>query len=381
MKKKDKQNMQQLQASQPKRGIRLSTIIDVFMFITGILLTVMFFLPVYKDTVTYNKDFFKLDNLIGFFPDNAASYMGLAGRFLDDRNIAVTIMIIAFMLVMPILLAVLTFPKLRKISALSVLPIIVLVAGQFFFGSGFVVEQKALEFAPFGYFYNVLIFQLPVLYILFIIQSIIEAGRMKKEAKNAPVNNTPVNNIPVNNIPDPMYQQQMNNQPFGMPQGGYNQPMGQQYAPQGGFEQPVPPVNDQSFGMPQGGFNQPMGQQYAPQGGFEQPVSPVNDQQFEAPLDDVQQAQERVEETFSSVEEHVDNIVAAPETVAEDVAETVSENVSEATSEVQEEVVEMAAPSSETEQPVRMQPAFCQQCGARLEQGALFCMQCGAPVK
>lgn len=343
MKKKDKQNMQQLQASQPKRGIRLSTIIDVFMFITGILLTVMFFLPVYKDTVTYNKDFFKLDNLIGFFPDNAASYMGLAGRFLDDRNIAVTIMIIAFMLVMPILLAVLTFPKLRKISALSVLPIIVLVAGQFFFGSGFVVEQKALEFAPFGYFYNVLIFQLPVLYILFIIQSIIEAGRMKKEAKNAPVNNTPVNNIP-----DPMYQQQMNNQPFGMPQGGYNQPMGQQYAPQGGFEQPV---------------------------------SPVNDQQFEAPLDDVQQAQERVEETFSSVEEHVDNIVAAPETVAEDVAETVSENVSEATSEVQEEVVEMAAPSSETEQPVRMQPAFCQQCGARLEQGALFCMQCGAPVK
>ena len=54
MKKKNAQNPQQFQAAPPKRGMRLSTIIDVFMFITGILLTAMFFLPVYKDTVSYN---------------------------------------------------------------------------------------------------------------------------------------------------------------------------------------------------------------------------------------------------------------------------------------------------------------------------------------
>ncbi|SES36207.1 zinc-ribbon domain-containing protein [Butyrivibrio fibrisolvens] len=262
MKKKNAQNPQQFQAAPPKRGMRLSTIIDVFMFITGILLTAMFFLPVYKDTVSYNKDFFKLDNLLGFFPDNAASYFGLAGKFLDDRNVAVTVMIFAFMFVMPILLAVLTFPKLRKLSGLAIIPIIVLVSGQFFFGAGFVIEQKALELAPIGFCYSVLIFQLPALYTIFIIQSIIEAGRLKKELKNAPNMGASA----------PAFGQPMGGQQFG-PQGGFQPMNDQQFGPQGGFQ----PMNDQQFG-PQGGFGQPVNdQQFAPQGGFAQPA---NDQQF-----------------------------------------------------------------------------------------------------
>ena len=262
MKKKNAQNPQQFQTAPPKRGMRLSTIIDVFMFITGILLTAMFFLPVYKDTVSYNKDFFKLDNLLGFFPDNAASYFGLAGKFLDDRNVAVTVMIFAFMFVMPILLAVLTFPKLRKLSGLAIIPIIVLVSGQFFFGAGFVIEQKALELAPIGFCYSVLIFQLPALYIIYIIQSIIEAGRLKKELKNAPNMGASA----------PAFGQPMGGQQFG-PQGGFQPMNDQQFGPQGGFQ----PMNDQQFG-PQGGFGQPVNdQQFAPQGGFAQPA---NDQQF-----------------------------------------------------------------------------------------------------
>ncbi len=41
--------------------------------------------------------------------------------------------------------------------------------------------------------------------------------------------------------------------------GGYGQPYGQQYPPQGGY------------GQPQGGYGQPYGQQYPPQGGYGQP--------------------------------------------------------------------------------------------------------------
>ncbi|MCR5772728.1 MAG: zinc-ribbon domain-containing protein [Butyrivibrio sp.] len=401
MKKKDKQNAQQVQARPPKKGIRLSTIIDVFMFITGILLTIMFFLPVYKDAVAYDSNYFKFDNLFNIFPDNAASYLGLAGRFLDDRNVAVTIMIFSFMFVMPILLAVFTFPKLRKISALAILPIIILVGGQFFFGAGFIIEQKALEFAPLGFFYSILIFELPVLYIIFIIQSIIEAGRIKKEAKNAPV---------VNNIPDPSYQQ------YG-PQGGFGQPMGQEFVPQGGYGQPQP----QQFGGPQGDFGQPMGQQYMPQGGFEQQSQPMNNQQFasqdnfqQAPVNEQQpqnnfysaepsynsQMQEEVSETVaentSNVYDNASNAFEAADNASEKVEEAVTENLSEAVEEVSEKVEEANEASevkevkeevkdtlnaAAAEEPVKMQPAFCQQCGAKLEPGALFCMQCGAPVK
>ena len=387
MKKKDTQNQQQVQAAPPKKGIRLSTIVEVFMFITGILLTAMFFLPVYKDTVKYNSDYFKLDNLLNVFPDNAASYLGLAGRFLDDRNVAVTVMIFAFMLVMPILLAVLTFPKLRKISALSIIPIIILVAGQFFFGFGFTVEQKALELAPFGYFYSVLVFQLPMMYLIFIIQSIIEKGRMKREAKNAPAM-------------DPSYQQ------FA-PQGGFGQqPMeGPQFGgPQGGFGQ-QPPMNDQQF-APQGGFGQPMeGPQFGgPQGGFGQPA-PMNDQQF-APKNDFQQAPSFNEQPQNSFVTEAPEPAPAPEPVFaepsfsaaaepvveapvnfEEAKESVTEDLSEKAPEVAETVdntvgtIDASIEAPQAEEPVKMQPAFCQQCGAKLEQGALFCMQCGSPVK
>ncbi len=412
MKKKDTQNQQQVQAAPPKKGIRLSTIVEVFMFITGILLTAMFFLPVYKDTVKYNSDYFKLDNLLNVFPDNAASYLDLAGRFLDDRNVAVTVMIFAFMLVMPILLAVLTFPKLRKISALSIIPIIILVAGQFFFGFGFTVEQKALELAPFGYFYSVLVFQLPMMYLIFIIQSIIEKGRMKREAKNAPAM-------------DPSYQQfapqggfgqqPMEGPQFGGPQGGFGQqpPMNdQQFAPQGGFGQ-QPPMNDQQF-APQSGFGQPMeGPQFGgPQGGFGQPA-PMSDQQF-APQNDFQQAPFFNEQPQNSFVTEAPEPAPAPEPVPvpapepvfaepafsataepvveapvnfEEAKESVTEDLSEKAPEVAETVdntvgtIDASIEAPQAEEPVKMQPAFCQQCGAKLEQGALFCMQCGSPVK
>ena len=454
MKKKNAQNPQQFQAAPPKRGMRLSTIIDVFMFITGILLTAMFFLPVYKDTVSYNKDFFKLDNLLGFFPDNAASYFGLAGKFLDDRNVAVTVMIFAFMFVMPILLAVLTFPKLRKLSGLAIIPIIVLVSGQFFFGAGFVIEQKALELAPIGFCYSVLIFQLPALYIIFIIQSIIEAGRLKKELKNAP-------NM---GVPAPAFGQPMGGQQFG-PQGGFQPMNDQQFGPQGGFGQPA---NDQQFG-PQGGFGQPVNdQQFAPQGGFAQPANdqqfgpqngfaqPAADQQYGMPQEQFQQAPsfeqqqnnfyseapvneipapsyeetvneapsfdnaaeaaqnatenfEEVNETAGAASEAVDNgsdnaFDNSSENEADnsfgnvsaDSSESVSGNTTEFESqapvsetsntapsyaEPAPEQTSFTAPAQEAQEPVKMQPAFCQHCGAKLEQGALFCMQCGAPIK
>ena len=454
MKKKNAQNPQQFQAAPPKRGMRLSTIIDVFMFITGILLTAMFFLPVYKDTVSYNKDFFKLDNLLGFFPDNAASYFGLAGKFLDDRNVAVTVMIFAFMFVMPILLAVLTFPKLRKLSGLAIIPIIVLVSGQFFFGAGFVIEQKALELAPIGFCYSVLIFQLPALYIIFIIQSIIEAGRLKKELKNAP-------NM---GVPAPAFGQPMGGQQFG-PQGGFQPMNDQQFGPQGGFGQPA---NDQQFG-PQGGFGQPVNdQQFAPQGGFAQPANdqqfgpqngfaqPAADQQYGMPQEQFQQApsfeqqqnnfyseapvneipapsyEETVNEapSFDNAAEAAQNATenfeevnktagAAAEAVdngsdnafdnsfeneadnsfgnvSADPSESVSGNTTEFESqapvsetsntapsyaEPAPEQTSFTAPAQEAQEPVKMQPAFCQHCGAKLEQGALFCMQCGAPIK
>ncbi|WP_027218698.1 zinc ribbon domain-containing protein [Butyrivibrio fibrisolvens] len=443
MKKKNAQNPQQFQAAPPKRGMRLSTIIDVFMFITGILLTAMFFLPVYKDTVSYNKDFFKLDNLLGFFPDNAASYFGLAGKFLDDRNVAVTVMIFAFMFVMPILLAVLTFPKLRKLSGLAIIPIIVLVSGQFFFGAGFVIEQKALELAPIGFCYSVLIFQLPALYIIYIIQSIIEAGRLKKELKNAPNMGAPA----------PAFGQPMGGQQFG-PQGGFQPMNDQQFGPQGGFGQPV---NDQQF-APQGGFAQPANdQQFGPQNGFAQPAA---DQQYGMPQEQFQQAPafeqpqnnfyseapvneipapsyeenvneapsfdnaaeaaqnatenfEEVNETAGAVSEAVDNgsdnafdNSADNEAdnsfgnVSADSSESVSGNTTEFDSqapvaetsntapsyaepapEATPEQTSFTAPAQEAQEPVKMQPAFCQHCGAKLEQGALFCMQCGAPIK
>lgn len=439
MKKKNAQNPQQFQAAPPKRGMRLSTIIDVFMFITGILLTAMFFLPVYKDTVSYNKDFFKLDNLLGFFPDNAASYFGLAGKFLDDRNVAVTVMIFAFMFVMPILLAVLTFPKLRKLSGLAIIPIIVLVSGQFFFGAGFVIEQKALELAPIGFCYSVLIFQLPALYIIFIIQSIIEAGRLKKELKNAP-------NM---GAPTPAFGQPMGGQQFG-PQGGFQPMNDQQFGPQGGFGQPV---NDQQF-APQGGFAQPANdQQFGPQNGFAQPAA---DQQYGMPQEQFQQAPsfeqqqnnfyseapvneipapsyeetvneapsfdnaaeaaqnatenfEEVNETAGVAAEAVDNgsdnaFDNSSENEADnsfgnvsaDSSESVSGNTTEFESqapvsetsntapsyaEPAPEQTSFTAPAQEAQEPVKMQPAFCQHCGAKLEQGALFCMQCGAPIK
>ena len=454
MKKKNAQNPQQFQAAPPKRGMRLSTIIDVFMFITGILLTAMFFLPVYKDTVSYNKDFFKLDNLLGFFPDNAASYFGLAGKFLDDRNVAVTVMIFAFMFVMPILLAVLTFPKLRKLSGLAIIPIIVLVSGQFFFGAGFVIEQKALELAPIGFCYSVLIFQLPALYIIYIIQSIIEAGRLKKELKNAP-------NM---GVPAPAFGQPMGGQQFG-PQGGFQPMNDQQFGPQGGFGQPA---NDQQFG-PQGGFGQPVNdQQFAPQGGFAQPANdqqfgpqngfaqPAADQQYGMPQEQFQQApsfeqqqnnfyseapvneipapsyEETVNEapSFDNAAEAAQNATenfeevnktagAAAEAVdngsdnafdnsfeneadnsfgnvSADPSESVSGNTTEFESqapvsetsntapsyaEPAPEQTSFTAPAQEAQEPVKMQPAFCQHCGAKLEQGALFCMQCGAPIK
>ena len=454
MKKKNAQNPQQFQAAPPKRGMRLSTIIDVFMFITGILLTAMFFLPVYKDTVSYNKDFFKLDNLLGFFPDNAASYFGLAGKFLDDRNVAVTVMIFAFMFVMPILLAVLTFPKLRKLSGLAIIPIIVLVSGQFFFGAGFVIEQKALELAPIGFCYSVLIFQLPALYIIFIIQSIIEAGRLKKELKNAP-------NM---GVPAPAFGQPMGGQQFG-PQGGFQPMNDQQFGPQGGFGQPA---NDQQFG-PQGGFGQPVNdQQFAPQGGFAQPANdqqfgpqngfaqPAADQQYGMPQEQFQQAPsfeqqqnnfyseapvneipapsyeetvneapsfdnaaeaaqnatenfEEVNETAGAASEAVDNgsdnafdnsfeneADNSFGNVSADPSESVSGNTTEFESqapvsetsntapsyaEPAPEQTSFTAPAQEAQEPVKMQPAFCQHCGAKLEQGALFCMQCGAPIK
>ncbi|MCR4634644.1 MAG: zinc-ribbon domain-containing protein [Butyrivibrio sp.] len=457
MKKKNAQNPQQFQAAPPKRGMRLSTIIDVFMFITGILLTAMFFLPVYKDTVSYNKDFFKLDNLLGFFPDNAASYFGLAGKFLDDRNVAVTVMIFAFMFVMPILLAVLTFPKLRKLSGLAIIPIIVLVSGQFFFGAGFVIEQKALELAPIGFCYSVLIFQLPALYIIFIIQSIIEAGRLKKELKNAPNMSAPA----------PAFGQPMGGQQFGS-QGGFQPMNDQQFGTQGGFQ----PMNDQQFG-PQGGFGQPVNdQQFAPQGGFAQPVNdqqfgpqngfaqPAADQQYGMPQEQFQQAPafeqpqnnfyseapvneipapsyeenaneassfdnaaeaaqnatenfEEVNETAGAAAEAVDNgsdnafdNSADNEAdnsfgnVSADSSESVSGNTTEFESqapvaetsntapsyaetapEATPEQTSFTAPAQEAQEPVKMQPAFCQHCGAKLEQGALFCMQCGAPIK
>ncbi|WP_022758427.1 zinc ribbon domain-containing protein [Butyrivibrio fibrisolvens] len=457
MKKKNAQNPQQFQAAPPKRGMRLSTIIDVFMFITGILLTAMFFLPVYKDTVSYNKDFFKLDNLLGFFPDNAASYFGLAGKFLDDRNVAVTVMIFAFMFVMPILLAVLTFPKLRKLSGLAIIPIIVLVSGQFFFGAGFVIEQKALELAPIGFCYSVLIFQLPALYIIYIIQSIIEAGRLKKELKNAP-------NM---GAPTPAFGQPMGGQQFG-PQGGFQPMNDQQFGPQGGFQ----PMNDQQFG-PQGGFGQPVNdQQFAPQGGFAQPANdqqfgpqngfaqPAADQQYGMPQEQFQQAPafeqpqnnfyseapvneipapsyeenaneassfdnaaeaaqnatenfEEVNETAGVASEAVDNgsdnafdnsseneadnsfgnvSADSSENVAGNTTEfesqaSVSENsytapsYTESVPEASSEQTSFTAPAQEAQEPVKMQPAFCQHCGAKLEQGALFCMQCGAPIK
>ena len=454
MKKKNAQNPQQFQAAPPKRGMRLSTIIDVFMFITGILLTAMFFLPVYKDTVSYNKDFFKLDNLLGFFPDNAASYFGLAGKFLDDRNVAVTVMIFAFMFVMPILLAVLTFPKLRKLSGLAIIPIIVLVSGQFFFGAGFVIEQKALELAPIGFCYSVLIFQLPALYIIYIIQSIIEAGRLKKELKNAP-------NM---GVPAPAFGQPMGGQQFG-PQGGFQPMNDQQFGPQGGFGQPA---NDQQFG-PQGGFGQPVNdQQFAPQGGFAQPANdqqfgpqngfaqPAADQQYGMPQEQFQQAPsfeqqqnnfyseapvneipapsyeetvneapsfdnaaeaaqnatenfEEVNETAGAASEAVDNgsdnafdnsfeneADNSFGNVSADPSESVSGNTTEFESqapvsetsntapsyaEPAPEQTSFTAPAQEAQEPVKMQPAFCQHCGAKLEQGALFCMQCGAPIK
>ena len=454
MKKKNAQNPQQFQAAPPKRGMRLSTIIDVFMFITGILLTAMFFLPVYKDTVSYNKDFFKLDNLLGFFPDNAASYFGLAGKFLDDRNVAVTVMIFAFMFVMPILLAVLTFPKLRKLSGLAIIPIIVLVSGQFFFGAGFVIEQKALELAPIGFCYSVLIFQLPALYIIYIIQSIIEAGRLKKELKNAP-------NM---GVPAPAFGQPMGGQQFG-PQGGFQPMNDQQFGPQGGFGQPA---NDQQFG-PQGGFGQPVNdQQFAPQGGFAQPANdqqfgpqngfaqPAADQQYGMPQEQFQQAPsfeqqqnnfyseapvneipapsyeetvneapsfdnaaeaaqnatenfEEVNKTAGAAAEAVDNgsdnaFDNSSENEADnsfgnvsaDSSESVSGNTTEFESqapvsetsntapsyaEPAPEQTSFTAPAQEAQEPVKMQPAFCQHCGAKLEQGALFCMQCGAPIK
>lgn len=473
MKKKNAQNPQQFQAAPPKRGMRLSTIIDVFMFITGILLTVMFFLPVYKDTVSYNKDFFKLDNLLGFFPDNAASYFGLAGKFLDDRNVAVTVMIFAFMFVMPILLAVLTFPKLRKLSGLAIIPIIVLVSGQFFFGAGFVIEQKALELAPIGFCYSVLIFQLPALYIIFIIQSIIEAGRLKKELKNAPNMgaSTPAFGQPMGGQqfgPQGGFQP-MNDQQFG-PQGGFGQPVNdQQFGPQGGFGQPA---NDQQFG-PQGGFGQPVNdQQFAPQGGFAQPANdqqfgpqngfaqPAADQQYGMPQEQFQQAPafeqpqnnfyseapvneipapsyeenaneassfdnaaeaaqnatenfEEVNETAGAASEAVDNgsdnvFDNSADNEADNsfgnVSADSSENVAGSTTEFESqapvaetsntapsyaepapeatpEPAPFTAPAQEAQEPVKMQPAFCQHCGAKLEQGALFCMQCGAPIK
>ena len=459
MKKKNAQNPQQFQAAPPKRGMRLSTIIDVFMFITGILLTAMFFLPVYKDKVSYNKDFFKLDNLLGFFTDKSESYFKLASMFftgegVEQPSLAVAIMIYTFMLVMPILLAVLTFPKLRKISGLAVIPIIVLVCGQFFFGAGFIFEQKSLELAPFGFCYSVLVFQLPALYIIYIIQSIIEAGRLKKELKNAP-------NM---GVPAPAFGQPMGGQQFG-PQGGFQPMNDQQFGPQGGFGQPA---NDQQFG-PQGGFGQPVNdQQFAPQGGFAQPANdqqfgpqngfaqPAADQQYGMPQEQFQQAPsfeqqqnnfyseapvneipapsyeetvneapsfdnaaeaaqnatenfEEVNETAGAASEAVDNgsdnaFDNSSENEADnsfgnvsaDSSESVSGNTTEFESqapvsetsntapsyaEPAPEQTSFTAPAQEAQEPVKMQPAFCQHCGAKLEQGALFCMQCGAPIK
>lgn len=447
MKKKNAQNPQQFQAAPPKRGMRLSTIIDVFMFISGILITAMFFLPVYKDTVNYNKDFFKLSNLLDVFPDNAQSYLKLAYRFftgdgVEQASLPVTIMIVTFMFVMPILLAVLTFPKLRKISGFAIIPIIVLVCGQFFFGAGFAIEQKSLELASLGFFYSVLIFQLPALYIIYIIQSIIEGSRLKKELKNAPNMGAPA----------PAFGQPASGQQFG-PQGGFQPMNDQQFVPQGGFGQPM---NDQQF-VPQGGFAQPVNdQQFGPQGGFSQPL---NDQQFGMPQEQFQQAPsfeqphnnsfaeapvneipapayfeqapvneapafgdtaeasqsaaetfEEVNETAGAVSEAFDNEADTTfesasdnesgnttDNVSENVAVNASENVAENAAEFESqspvsetsyaapeptpEPAPFTAPVQETQEPVRMQPAFCQHCGAKLEQGALFCMQCGAPIK
>ena len=386
MKKKDAKNPKQKKVKPQKKGIRLSTIVELFMFVTGILLTAMFFLPVYKEPVVYDSDYFCVDNLFNFFPEGSASYLGLAGRFLDNRNIAVTIMIFAIMLVMPILLLILTFPKLRKMSAFSIFPIALLVGGQFFLGVGFTVEQvftksvlinvafEGLQFAPFGYIYNILVFQLPALYILFIIQSLIESRRMKKEAKVVAAG--------------------INNQSFDMGQNAaYNQSIAQetngqfasnqQLGAQTSFGQ-VPAYNNQNnfyYGAPENGPQTPEENAYL-RDDEENAASVARSDALDAADDNAAaNTQGNAQDTQPSFSSSEDNALSGVSSDDENTTQNDDSMVMGTSTDNKENASSSAFDSDNAnKEPVKIQPAFCQQCGAKLEEGALFCMQCGTPV-
>lgn len=339
-----------------KKKFRVSTVTQLFMMLDGIFLVLAFFLPLYKNTVTYTDPYFSSENLFSLRPDGAISYMGLAAQFLDNGNAAVFLMILALLLVVPLILILVTFPKLRTFSYFAILPIIGILFCHTFLGLGFTVEQKALEFTTLGLLYSIGAAQLPCLYLLFVIQSPIEAAQRKKEEKAngaAPASVTQQNTA-------------ADAQPSAM-------------------AQPVMEKNLQAAQNPQASraaeYSQPMQQPAAPQ---QRPISeypkeftsrPDNNYYGGPELGPQSKEEEAYQQDESFDMESIEPKEKAPEAAEEDIF-----SEAEVSDESAEDVVAFdngQEPAADTDSK---EVAYCEECGAKLEPGAKFCMQCGAPI-
>jgi|GEM_PF-6648744 len=325
-----------------KKRFRCSTLVQIFMMLISLCMTGMFFLPLFKDSVTYSNDFFTSKNLLDFYPDGAVSYMELAGKFLDNGNAPVFVMIIALLLVLPILLILISFPKARRFTYMSIIPIIGIVLGHAFLSLGFVVEQKALEFTLLGYIYSALASQLLLMYIFFLIMSIIEASQFRKEAKLAAKTSGVMQGQKKQNKANKKNEETKPNEFYsGAPENGPYTKEEDDYQKDSEAADTV-----KEFDVKANANDD-----------FEN-ASMTTDSNKEI-ADDATNIRDNG--NFSNVNE-----------VENDDKSSSKENVAENAS--------FSGKQPDADESVKMAPKFCQVCGAKLEEGAQFCIQCGSMV-
>ncbi|WP_026508324.1 hypothetical protein [Butyrivibrio sp. MC2013] len=167
------------------KKFRSSTLLQIAMMLISIVISISFLLPIFRPKLDYSLEgpFFSSANLFNLWPEGGMSYLGLASRFLDSGRFGIFFMMIALLMLMPIALAVICYPRLRKLSYFGILPIIGMIFAHLYLGLGFTIEQAALDFTFLGIVYGALLSQLPILYILFVILSVIENMQIKKESK------------------------------------------------------------------------------------------------------------------------------------------------------------------------------------------------------
>ena len=339
-----------------KKKFRGSTLVQILTMIISLFISAGFILPVYKESASYSSNYFTMEHFFKLRPENSSSYLGIAAKFLDAGNAKVAALMFVLLFIVPVLLIVFTFPKLRKLTYFSVILSAAIVWMHLFLMLGFTIEQKKLEITAVGVGYTMFVMQLPIMYVLYVLLSIIENVQLRKEKK-------------ANQNQDGNNQSNIN----------MNQNMNQNA---GFYQENGMPVNNQFSGMPSYPQSYPQDRVMETNPNLKFDLDLSASETANVPLDSGKEFDSKVHQDMYA---QPVNLEDEPKQPAPEVYFTNPENEEpkEDTEALETAKVADILPFESAEEANKSEekPArYCARCGAKLLDNAVFCIKCGAAI-